>query len=150
MYKSRIHLGETVGVLESSACSAGCCWENCTRYIQESLQKYSSCQKNCNHGPMFTLHIAGLRVDKSKSLIFKSWNIVWRERTQVPKFVQRNTIDHFWQSKNIHFYTFILITPKLSTATDDIRSPNTMSSVTFSRRWVNISSSLSSSQTSLG
>ena len=30
----------------------------------------------CNHVPMFTLHIAGLRVDNSKSVIIKSWNIV--------------------------------------------------------------------------
>ena len=29
----------------------------------------------CNHDPMFTLHIAGLRVD-IKSVILKSWNIV--------------------------------------------------------------------------
>ena len=30
----------------------------------------------CNHDPMFTLHIAGLRVDDSKSDILESWNVV--------------------------------------------------------------------------
>ena len=30
----------------------------------------------CNHDPMFTLHIAGLRVENSKSAIIESWNIV--------------------------------------------------------------------------
>ena len=30
----------------------------------------------CNHDPMFTLHIAGLRVDNSKSVIIKSWNMI--------------------------------------------------------------------------
>ena len=35
---------------------------------------------------MLNLHIAGFRVYKGKSVIFKSWNIVWGERTQVPKF----------------------------------------------------------------
>ena len=32
---------------------------------------------------MFTLHIAGLSVDDSKSVIVKSWNIVWGEQTEV-------------------------------------------------------------------
>ena len=50
---------------------------------------------------MFTLHIAGLRVDNSKSVIIKSWNIDWRERTEVPKFEQRETIDKLLQSKII-------------------------------------------------
>ena len=52
---------------------------------------------------MFTLHIAGLRVDYSKSVIIKGWNIVWGERTEVPKFEQKDTIDNFLQSKTIHF-----------------------------------------------
>ena len=30
----------------------------------------------CNHDAMFKLHIAGLRVDNSKSAIIESWNIV--------------------------------------------------------------------------
>ena len=55
---------------------------------------------------MFTLHIFGLRVDNSKSVIVKSWNIVRGERTEVPKFEQRDTIDNLLQSKIIHFYTF--------------------------------------------
>ena len=76
---------------------------------------------------MFTLNIVGLRVDNSKSVIIKSWNIVWGERTEVAKFEQRDTIDNLLQSKIIHFYTFFPTTPNLSTATDDIRPPNTMS-----------------------
>ena len=47
---------------------------------------------------MFTLHIAGLRVDNSKSVIIESWNIVWGERTKVPKLEQRDTIDNLLQS----------------------------------------------------
>ena len=101
----------------------------------------------CTPDPMFTLHIAGLRVDKSKSFFIKSWNIVRGKRTEVPKF---DTSDNFLQSKIIHFYTFFSTTPNLSTATDDIRSPNTMSSVTFLRGLVKFSSSLSGSPTSSG
>ena len=56
-----------------------------------------------NHDSMFPPHTAGLRVDKSKSVIFKSWKIVWGERTEVPKFEQRDTIDNLLQSKIIHF-----------------------------------------------
>ena len=104
----------------------------------------------CNHDPMFTLHIAGLRFDKSKSVIVKSWNIVCWERPEVPKLEQRDTIDTLLQSKLIHVYTFCPTTPNLSTATDDIRSPNTMSSVTFSRRCVKNSSSLSGSPKNSG
>ena len=73
---------------------------------------------------MFTLDIAGLRVDNSKSVIIKSWNMIWGEWTEVQKFEQRDTIDNLLQSKIIHFYTFFPTTPNLSTATDDIRSPN--------------------------
>ena len=87
----------------------------------------------CNHDPLFILRIAGLRVDNSKSVIIKSWNIVSGERTEVPKFEQKDTIENLLQSKNIQFYTIFPTTPNLSTATDNIRSPNTMSSVTFSR-----------------
>ena len=29
-----------------------------------------------NHDPMLILHVAGLRVDNSKSVIIESWNIV--------------------------------------------------------------------------
>ena len=79
---------------------------------------------------MFTLHIAGLRVDNSKNVIIESWNIVWGERPELPKLEQRDTIDNFLQNKIVHFYTFFPKTSNLSTATEDIRSPDTMSSVT--------------------
>ena len=52
---------------------------------------------------MFTLHIAGLRVDNSKSVIIKIWNIVWGKRTEVPELQQRDTIDNLLQSKVIQF-----------------------------------------------
>ena len=103
-----------------------------------------------NQYPMLTLHSAGLRIYTGKSVIVKSWNIVWRERTEVPKFEHRYMIDVLLQSKIIQFYTFFPTTPNLTTATGDIRSPNTMSSVTFSRGWVKFSSSLSGSPTSSG
>ena len=73
LYKSRKRWDGTVGVLASSACSAAS--ENCTLYIQESLQNTIQ-MEICNHDPMFTLHIAELRVDNSKSVIIKSWNLV--------------------------------------------------------------------------
>ena len=92
--------------------------------------------KICKHYPMLTLHIAGLRVYSGKSAIVRSWKIVWQERTEVPKFEQRDVIDILLQSKIIHFYKFFPTTPNLSTATHDIRSPNTMSCVRFSRGWV--------------
>ena len=83
--------------------------------------------ESCNHDPMFTLQIAGLRVDNSKSVIVKSWNIVRAERTEVLKIEQRDANDNLLQSKIIHFCTLFPTTPNLSTATDDIRSPHTMS-----------------------
>ena len=104
----------------------------------------------CNHDPMFTLLVAGLRVDSRKSVIIKNWNMLCGERTEVPKFEQRDTVDNLLQRQIISFYTFFPTTPNLSIATDDIRSPNTMSSVTFSRVWVKFSSSLSGSATSSG
>ena len=103
-----------------------------------------------NYDPIFTLHIAGLRVDSSKSVIINSWNIVWGEPPEVPKFEQGDTLDKMLQSKIIHFYTFFPTTPNLSTATDDIRLPNTMKSVTFSRGWVKFSSNLSGFPTNSG
>ena len=99
---------------------------------------------------MFTLHTIGLCVDNSKSVIIKSWNRVWGEPTDVPKFEEKDTIDDLLQSKIIHFYKFFPTTPNLSAATDDIRSPNTVSSVTFSRSWVKFSSSLNGSPISSG
>ena len=52
---------------------------------------------------MFTLNFAGLRADNSKSVIIESWNIVWGERTKVPTFEQRDTIDNLLQSKIFPF-----------------------------------------------
>ena len=103
-----------------------------------------------NHDPIFTLQIAGLRVDNSKIVIIKSWNIVWGDWSKVPKFEMKDTIDNLLQSKIVHFYKFFPTTPNLSTATDDIRSPNTLSSVTFSRGLVKFSTSLSGSPTTSG
>ena len=124
--------------------------EKTVHFTSKRVCKIKFVSEICNHDPMFTLHIAGLRVDNSKSIIIKSWNIVWREQTQVPNFEQRDTIDKLLQSKIIHFYTFFPTTPNLSTATDDIRSPNTMSSVTFLRGLVKFSSSPRGSPTSSG
>ena len=61
----------------------------------------------CNHDPVFSLHIAGLRVDTSKKVIIKSWNIVWGERTEVTKFEQRDTINILLQSKIIQYISVI-------------------------------------------
>ena len=147
MDKSRIHLGEIIGVQVSSACNAGS--ENCTFYIQERLQN-TICVGNLQLWSNVHPAYCWVDVDNSKSVTIKSWNIVWGERTEVPKFEQRDTSDSLLQSKIIHFYTIFPTTLNVSTATDDIRSPNTMSSVTFSRSWVKFSSNLSGSPTSSG
>ena len=115
LYKTRIHLDETVGVLASSACSVRCC----IFYIKWSL-KNTIHVGNLQSSSNVPLHIAGLRVDKSKNVIIKNWNIIWGERIEVPKFAHRNTIDNLLQSKNIHFSTFFSTTPNFSNATNDI------------------------------
>ena len=124
--------------------------EKIVPFTSKRVCKVQFMSEICNHDPMFTLDIAGLCVDNSKSVIIESWNIVWWEWTEVPKFEHGDTIDNLLQSKIIQFYTFFPTTPNLSTATDDIRSPNAMSSVTFSRGLVKFSSSLSGSPTSSG
>ena len=124
--------------------------EETVRFTTKRICKIHFLTRLGNHDPMFTLHIAGLRVDNSESVNIKSWNMIWREWTEVPNIEQRDTIDSLLQSKINHFYTFFLTTPNLSTATDNIRSPKTMSSVTFSRRLVKFSSSLSGSPPSSG
>ena len=80
---------------------------------------------------MLTLHVAGLSINNGKSVIVKSWNKVRGKRTTVPILEQWDTVDYLLERNNIldDFPT----TPNLSTATEDIRSPNTMSSVTCSR-----------------
>ena len=102
----------------------------------------------CNHYPMFTLHIAGLRVYNGKIVNVKSWNIVRGKRATVPIPEQWETVDYLLERNIIHFRCFFPTTPNLSTATDDIRSPNTMSSVTCSRGKVKFSSSLNGFPTS--
>ena len=124
--------------------------EKTVHFTSKRVCKIQFTSQICNHDPMFILHIAGLRVDNSKSVIIKSWNIVRGKQTEVPKFEQRDTIDNLFQSKIIHFHAFFPTTLNLSTATDGIRSPNTMSSVTFSRGCVKFSSSLRCSPTSSG
>ena len=44
---------------------------------------------------MLTLHIAGLRIYNSKSVIFKSWNIVRRKRATVRLLQLWDTVDFF-------------------------------------------------------
>ena len=122
-----------------------CWWLRKLPFTSKRVCKIQFISEFCNRDPMITLHIAGFCNKKSKSVILRNWNIVWGERTEEPKFEQRNTIDTLLPSKIIHFYKFFPTTPKLSTTTDDNRSPNTMSSVTFPRRCVKFSSSLSGS-----
>ena len=56
---------------------------------------------------MFPPAYCWLRVDNSKSVIIKSWNIVWGERTKVPKFEQRDTINNLLQTKIIEYISVI-------------------------------------------
>ena len=46
-------------------------------FTTERICKIQIVSEISNHDPMFNLHIAGLRVDNSKSAIIESWNIVW-------------------------------------------------------------------------
>ena len=119
--------------------------EKTVPFTSKGVCKIQFLSEICNRDPIFTLHIAGLRVDNSKSVIIRSWNIVWGNRAELPKFEQRDMIVNLLPSKFILFYTFFPTTPNLSTTTDDICSPNTMSSVTISKGWVKLSSSLSGS-----
>ena len=61
----------------------------------------------CNHYPMLTLHIAGLRVYNGKSVIVKSWNIVRGKKATVPIPKEpRDTVDFLLERNIIHFRCF--------------------------------------------
>ena len=122
--------------------------EETVPFTSKRVCKIQLVSEFCNPDPMFTLHIVEMRVDNSESVIIKSWNRVWEDWTEVPEFEQSDKIDNLLQSKIIHFYTFFPTTPNLSTSTDDILSPYTLSSETFSRGWVKFSSNLKGSPTS--
>ena len=93
---------------------------------------------------MLTLHIAGLRKNIGKSVIAKRLNIARGKITTVPILKLWDTVDCLVVKNIIHFRCFFL-QHQTCTATEDIRCPNTMSSVTCSRGKVKFSSSLSSS-----
>ena len=106
--------------------------------------------RDCNHYPKLTLHIAGLRVNNGKSVIVKSWNKARRKKATVPILEQWDTVDYLLERNSIPFRCFFQQHQNFSTATGDVRSPTTMSSVTCSRGKVKFSSSLSDSATSSG
>ena len=60
--------------------------EKTVPFKSESVCKLQFRSEFSNLDPLFTLDIAGLRVDNSKSVILKIWNIAWGERTKLPKF----------------------------------------------------------------
>ena len=62
--------------------------------------------KRCNHYPMFTLHVAGLRVYNGKSVIVKSWNIVRGKRATVPILEYWDTIEYLLERNIIYFRYF--------------------------------------------
>ena len=51
---------------------------------------------------MLTLHVAGLCVDNGKRTIRKCWNIVARERTNVPILEKWNAVYYLTKSNVIH------------------------------------------------
>ena len=103
----------------------------------------------CNHYPMLTMHIDGLRIYNIKTVIVKSCNIEGKE----PRYRYLSSgirlIICCRETLSI-LDVFFPTTPNLSTVTEDIRSPNTISSVTCSRRKVKFSSSLNGSPTTSG
>ena len=58
--------------------------EEVVLFTTKRVCKIQFLTKVCNHYPMFTLHIAALRVYNGKSVIVKSWNIVRGKKVTVP------------------------------------------------------------------
>ena len=98
---------------------------------------------------MLTLHIAGLRVYNGKSVIVESWSIVRGKEPRYPYLSSGIRWISCWR-ETLSILDVFSNNTNLSIATDDIRSPKTMSSVTCSRGKVKFSSSLNGSPTSSG
>ena len=50
--------------------------EKTVPFTSKRVCKLKFMSEICNHDPMFILHVAGLRVDNSKSVIIESWNMI--------------------------------------------------------------------------
>ena len=74
----------------------------------------------CNHYPLPTLHYPGLRIYIGKNVTVKNWMLVREKCSKVP-------ILEYCYSVKINF-------SNLSTATEEFRSHNKMSSVTVQRK----------------
>ena len=80
--------------------------EETVLYTTKRVCKKLFLTRVCNLYPMFTLHIAGLRVYNGKSVIVKSWNIVRGKRAMVPILCQWDTVDYLLERNIIHFRCF--------------------------------------------
>ena len=58
--------------------------EETVPFTTKRIFKIQFLSRVCNHYPMLTLNIAGLRICNGKSAIVKSWNIVRGIRSTVP------------------------------------------------------------------
>ena len=115
--------------------------------LTESAYKIHFVTKFCNQYPMAILHITGLPFYNGKIGDIKIWNIVRGKGTTVPVPELSDTVDYLLDRNTFHFKFFSNNT-NLSTAAEDIRSPNTMRTVTCSSGKVKFSPSLSGSPTS--
>ena len=60
----------------------------------------------CNHYPLMTLQIAGLRIYNGKSVIVKSWKTVRGKKTMVPSVEKWETVECLLERNIIHFGYF--------------------------------------------
>ena len=78
-------------------------FEKMVLFTSKSVCKIRFMTELCNHYPILNLHIAGLRVDNSKSVILKSSNIVRGKRTKVPITEWLDTIEYLLERNKIYF-----------------------------------------------
>ena len=146
--KSYIYRVETlygsVMVLASSVHNAP--WGNCTFYDQEILQKtiFDESFQSLTHARLAFCWVAYLLWQKChcQELGFSQREKNFGTNTWVVEYDWL-----FTGKKHFPFQIFFPKTPSLSTATEDLRFPSTMSSVKCSRRKVKFSSSLTGSPT---
>ena len=118
-------------------------------WLTGRISKMQFATRICYHYPMLILHIAGLRIYNGEIIFVKCWIKVRRKRTMKPTIQWRDAFDCLLERDNNHFTCFFR-QHQTCYLQPDIRSPNTVSSVTCSRGKVKFSSSLSGSSTNSG
>ena len=78
--------------------------EKTVLFTSERVSEKLFMTKFCNHYPLLTLHIAGLRVDNSKIFLVKSWKLVRGKGTKIPILELRDIIEKLLTGKFIYLY----------------------------------------------